>query len=153
MRAIKAGLIYFLLVFAVGWILGPIRELWAVPRFGRVPALLIEAVIMLIAMIVAARWVIQRFNLPQTLGPTVLMGLVALGILLPAEIAGVLWVRGLSLQGYFASFVTAPGVISAVMFLLFAAMPSLGRSINTRARRSDLLNPLRSSPKAADKAS
>ena len=40
-----------LLVFALGWVLGPIRELWAVPRFGRITALLCEAVIMVIAML------------------------------------------------------------------------------------------------------
>jgi hypothetical protein len=125
MRVLKAGVTYFLLLFAVGWILGPIRELWAVPRFGRVMAQLIEAVIMLIAMIISARWVMRRFEVHQTLGSTILMGLVALGILAPAEIAGALWVRRLSLNEYLASFVTAPGVISAVMFLLFAAMPSL----------------------------
>jgi hypothetical protein len=125
MRVLKAGVTYFLLLFAVGWILGPIRELWAVPRFGRVMAQLIEAVIMLIAMIISARWVMRRFEVHQTLGSTILMGLVALGILAPTEIAGALWVRRLSLNEYLASFVTAPGVISAVMFLLFAAMPSL----------------------------
>jgi hypothetical protein len=32
-------------------------------------------------------------------------------------------VRGLFLRDYLASFATAPGVISLVMFLLFAAMP------------------------------
>jgi hypothetical protein len=62
MRALKAGLIYFLLVFVVGWILGPIRELWAVPHFGRVTAMLSEAVIMLIAMIVASRGVITTIQ-------------------------------------------------------------------------------------------
>jgi hypothetical protein len=67
MRALKAGVVYFLLVFAVGWILGPIRELWAVPHFGRMAATLSEAVIMLIVMIVAARWVIRRFEVPLTL--------------------------------------------------------------------------------------
>jgi hypothetical protein len=82
--------------------------------------LLVEAVIMLIAMVVSSRWVMRRFNVPQTLGSTIPMGLVALAILAPAEIAGVLWVRGLSLREYLASFVTAPGVISLVMFLLFA---------------------------------
>ena len=127
MRALKAGLVYFLLVFGLGWVLGPIRELWAVPRFGRVAALLIEAIIMLIAMMVSSRWVMRRFEVHQTLGSTIAMGLVALGILLPAEIAGALWVRGLSLDEYLASFVTAPGVISLIMFLLFAAMPSLIR--------------------------
>src|SRR5215467_13248365 len=114
-----------LLVFALGWVLGPIRELWAVPQFGRIVALLVEAVIMLIAMIASSRWVIRLFNVPQTLGSTIPMGLVALAILAPAEIAGVLWVRGLSLREYLASFVTVPGVISLVMFLVFAAMPTL----------------------------
>ena len=125
MRILKAGVIYFLLLFALGWILGPIRELWAVPRFGRMTALLVEAIIMLIAMIVAAGWVTLRFDVPQTLGSTIPVGLVALAILAPAEIAGVLWVRGQSLQDYTASFVTAPGVISLVMFVLFAVMPTV----------------------------
>ena len=134
MRALKAGVIYFLLMFAVGWVLGPIRELWAVLRFGRVIALLFEAVFMLIAMIVSSRWVMRRFEVLQTLRSTIPMGLVALGILTPAEIAGVLWARRLPLQEYLASFVTAPGVISLVMFLLFAAMPSLIMLL-TRGRR------------------
>jgi len=125
LRPLKAGLIYFLLVFALGWVLGPIRELWAVPRFGRITALLIEAIIMLIAMVISSRWVMRRFNVPQSLGSTIPMGLVALAILAPAEIAGVLWVRGLSLREYLASFVTLPGVISLVMFLVFAAMPTI----------------------------
>ena len=80
---------------------------------------------MLIAMIVAARWVIRRFDVPRTLPATISMGLIAIGLLFPAEIAGVVWVRGLSLQEYVASVVTAPGVISLVIFLLFTAMPTL----------------------------
>ncbi len=95
----------------------------AVPHFGPTVGLLFEAVIMLIAMIVAARWVIRRFHVPQALGATLSMGLVALGLLLPAEIAGVLWVRGLPLKEYLASFANTPGIISLVMFLFFAAMP------------------------------
>jgi hypothetical protein len=125
MRSLKAAVIYFLFVFAVGWVLGPIRELWVVPRFGRTTGVLLEAPIMLIAMIISARWVIRRFDVPGTLCTTISMGLVALGILIFAEIAGVLWVRRLSLQEYLGSLATAPGVISLVMFLLFAAMPTL----------------------------
>ena len=118
-------MIYFLLVFAVGWILGPIRELWALPHFGRMSAMLSEAVIMLIAVTVAARWVIRRFDVPRTLPATISMGLIAIGLLFPAEIAGVVWVRGLSVQEYLTGFATLPGIISLVMFLLFAAMPTL----------------------------
>ena len=49
----------------------------------------------------------------------------AIGLLFPAEIVGVVWVRGLPLQEYLASFASGPGVISLLMFLLFAAMPTL----------------------------
>ena len=99
--------------------------LWAVPHFGPSVGLLLEAVIMLIAMIISACWVIRRFHLPQTPSATISMGLVTLGLLLPAEIAGVLWVRGLPLKEYLASFANTPGIISVMMFLLFAAMPTL----------------------------
>src|SRR5262249_49256857 len=109
----------------VGWVLGPVRELWAVHHFGRAAATLLEAVIMLIAMVVVARWVIRWFAVPETTPATTRIGLVALGLLIPAEIAGVVFVRGLSLHDYFASFLTVPGVISLVVFLLFAAMPAL----------------------------
>jgi len=139
MRMFKAGGIYFLLVFALGWVLGPIRELWAVPNFGRVAATLLEAVIMLIAMIAAARWVIRRFKVSHTLSATISMGLIAIGLLVPTEIAGVLLVRGLSLREYVGSFTTAPGVISLLMFLLFAVMPTLVGDVAARPARTSRL--------------
>ena len=115
MRVLKAGAVYFLLMFGVGWILGPIRELWAVPRFGRLTGVLLEAVIMLIAMAVSVRWVIRRFRVKPTFGLTISMGVVALAILVPAELAGVVWVRGLSLREYLVSFMTIPGLVSLLM--------------------------------------
>ena len=80
---------------------------------------------MLIAMIVVARWVIRRFHVKPEFGSTISMGLVALGILVPTELAGIVWVRGLSLPEYLASFATAPGLVSLLMFVLFAAMPTI----------------------------
>jgi hypothetical protein len=125
MGALKAGVVFFLPVFAVGWVLGLIWELWAVPRFGRMTGTLLEAGLMVIVMVISALWIIRRFDLPRRLGTTITMGLIAVGLLLPAEIAGVVWVRGLSLREYLASFVTAPGVVSLLMFLVFGAMPTL----------------------------
>jgi hypothetical protein len=87
MRAAKAGLIYFKLLFAVGWILGPIRELWGGAAFWSRDG---SALRSLMAMIVSSRWVMRWFDVPLTLGSTIPMGLVALGILARAEIAGVL---------------------------------------------------------------
>jgi hypothetical protein len=48
--------------------------------------------------------------------PTLSIGLIAIGLLLLAEVAGVVWMRGLSLREYLASFVTAPVIISLLMF-------------------------------------
>lgn len=59
--------------------------------------MVLEAVIMLIVMIVAARRVIQRFNVLQTFASTISMG----------------------------SFVTVSSLVSQLMFLLLAAMPTL----------------------------
>ena len=39
---LKAGAAYFGLVFTVGWILGPVRELWIIPRFGHTVGFLFE---------------------------------------------------------------------------------------------------------------
>jgi hypothetical protein len=96
-------------------------------------ALLFEAAIMLIAMYVSARWIIRRFDVRPALPATIAIGLVALSALLRAEITGGLWLRDLSLGEYVASFADVPGIISLVMFLLFAAMPTLVRR-STRGR-------------------
>ncbi len=80
---------------------------------------------MVIAMIVAAGWVLRRLDVPYALNARLAVGLVALGILLVAELTGVRWVRGISIQEYLAGYATLPGLISLLLFLLFAAMPSL----------------------------
>jgi hypothetical protein len=101
-------------------------------------ATLSEAVIMLIAMMVSARWVIRRFEVPHTLSNTLSFGLIAIGLLFPAEIAGVVWMRVLSFQEYLATFVTGPGVISLLMFLVFGAMPTLLTRLTWLRRAPDL---------------
>jgi hypothetical protein len=95
-----------------------------------------EAVIMLKAMIVPARWVIRRFAVPRTLSATISMGLIAIGLLFPAQIAGVVWVA-YYIQEYLAGFATVPGIISLLMFLLFAAMPTLVTRAGSVSRTND----------------
>jgi hypothetical protein len=131
MQTLKAGGIYFLLVFAAGWVLGPIRELWLMPHLGRTMGSLLEAPLMVIAMILAAGWVLRCLNVPYAVNARLAVGLVALGILFVAEIAGVRWVRGISIREYLAVYETPSGLISLLLFLLFAAMPSLVERSNT----------------------
>ena len=134
MPILKAGAIYFLILFALGWILGPIRVLWATPRLGPMISMLLEAVVMLMAMIIAAKWAIRRFDVISTRGATIAIGVIALGLLLSAELAGILWIRKLSVRDYLATFLSPSGVVALLMFLLFGAMLTLVSRFPDRVR-------------------
>jgi hypothetical protein len=103
MGTLKAGVLYFALVFGAGFVLGPIRILWLVPRFGTRTAELMETPLMLAVIIVAARWVTRRLAPPSTSSKRLGVGLVALGLLLVAEFSVVLWLRGMTIREYLAS--------------------------------------------------
>ena len=64
LKILKTGGTYFVLLFGAGFILGPLRILFVVPRVGERIAELIEAPVMLIVMIVAAKWVLRKFRIP-----------------------------------------------------------------------------------------
>jgi hypothetical protein len=55
MQILKTGTLYFAFVLGVGFVLGSIRVLWAVPHFGARMAELMETPLMLLVIIVAAR--------------------------------------------------------------------------------------------------
>jgi hypothetical protein len=123
-QILKAGLLYFALVFGAGFVLGAIRILWAVPRFGTRMAELLETPIMFVIIGVAARWVIRRFALPPGMISRLGMGCVALGLLLVAEFALVLWLRGLSIREYLATRDPVSGTVYYLMLGIFAIVPS-----------------------------
>jgi hypothetical protein len=125
MQMLKAGALYFALVFGAGFLLGPIRILWAVPRFGTRMAELMEAPIMFVVIILAARWIIRRFSVPSTPSRRLGMGCMALGLLLVAEFTLVLWLQGLSIADYLASRDPVSGTVYYLMLGVFAIMPLL----------------------------
>jgi hypothetical protein len=123
MKILKAGVVYFALVFGAGFVLGPIRILWLVPHVGTRLAELIEMPIMLGVVIIAARWVIQRFAVPPTLSSRLSMGCIALAMLLVAEFSLVLRLRGLSIKEYFTTMDPVSGTAFFIMQGIFAIMP------------------------------
>jgi len=60
MPILKAGVLYFGLVFGAGFVLGTIRTLWVVPGVGARMAELMETPVMLVGTIVTARWMVLR---------------------------------------------------------------------------------------------
>ena len=123
MRTLKAGALYFALVFGAGFVLGIPRVLWVVPRLGARAAELIKSPIMLVVIIFAARWVARRFALPPTLAARLGPGFMALGLMLAAEFTVVLKVRGLTLAQYIAGRDPVAGTVYILMLLAFALMP------------------------------
>jgi hypothetical protein len=125
MQILKAGVLYFVLVFGTGFMLGPIRILWAVPRFGTRMAELMEMPIMFVVTILAARSIVGRLAVPSTPSSRLGMGCVALGLLLSADFTLVLWLRGLSINDYLATRDPVSGTAYYVMLGVFAIMPVL----------------------------
>ena len=119
----QAGVLYFALTFAAGFVLGPIRMLWAVPRFGERTAELMETPIMLAVVILAARWVTRRLLMPPVRSQRLAAGLLALGLLLVAELTLVLSLRGLTIREYVASRDPVSGAVYLATLAAFAVMP------------------------------
>ena len=122
-EALKAGVLYFALVFAAGFVLGTVRPLWAVPRLGVRTAELIELPIMLGVSIFAARWVIRRVGIPPLWPRRLAMGCIALGLMLLAEFSVVLWIRGMTIRGYFEARDPVSGTVYFLTLGAFAVIP------------------------------
>ncbi len=122
-QVLKAGVLYFALVFAAGFALGPIRVLWAVPRFGTMTAELMEMPLMLVVIVLAARWTVRHLAVPYAPSRRLGIGFIALGALLVAEFTVVLSLRGLSIRDYLATRDPVSGTVYIVMLGVFAIMP------------------------------
>jgi hypothetical protein len=136
MRILKAGVLYFALVFGAGFVLGPIRILWVVPRFGTRMAELMETPIMLVVIILSARWIVRRFAVPVRLSSRLGMGCIALALLLGAEFTLVLWLRGFTIAEYLATRDPVSGTVYYISLAMFTLMPLMvaGKSRSDAAR-------------------
>lgn len=63
-RALVAGTVYFLALFALGFLLGTIRVILVAPSVGAFAAVLAEIPIMLTAAFFSSQWTIRRWNVP-----------------------------------------------------------------------------------------
>jgi len=123
MHVLEASAVYFALVFAVGFVLGTIRTLWVVPRVGARKAELMEMPIILVVIIMAARWTVLRLAVPHMSSARFEMGCIALVLMLIAEFGFVLWIRGLSIKEYFATRDPVSGAAYYLLLIVFAIMP------------------------------
>lgn len=121
---VTRGVVYFGLVFGVGFLLGTIRVLWVVPHVGVRIAELIEAPLMLAATYLSARYVTRRFEASRR-REYVQSGLVALFVLLFMEFSVVLGLQGLSIREYLTERDPVAGAVYVVLLIVFTLMPWL----------------------------
>jgi hypothetical protein len=73
------------MVFALGFVLGALRETVVAPRLGALAAVLIEVPVMLAASYAAAGVLVRRLAVPDGVAPRLAMGGVAFALLMLAE--------------------------------------------------------------------
>ena len=122
---LRLGFLYFIVVFAAGFLLGTIRVLWLVPRVGVRTAELIEAPLMIAATVLAARWLIRRHDVPPVVSTRLSMGLVGLLFLLIAEFGVAARLQGLSVTEAVLNRDPVSGPVYFISLGLFAVMPAL----------------------------
>jgi hypothetical protein len=125
MQAFKAGVFYFALVFAAGFLLGAVRTVWVVPRVGARNAELMEMPIMLAVSFFAARWTVLCLALSPSSSARLAMGGIALVFMLVAEFGFVLWLRGFTIRQYLATRDPVSGTAYYLSLVIFAIMPVL----------------------------
>jgi hypothetical protein len=123
MRALRPGIIYFLLVFGTGFVLGTVRVLLIVPHVGDRAAELFEMPLMLLTTVLAARWITRRFPEPHNHTARLAIGGIALGLMLAGELAVGIGLRGMTAAEVILNRDPVSGTAYYLSLLLFAAMP------------------------------
>jgi hypothetical protein len=116
---------YFALVLGSGFILGSLRVSFLVPRLGERYAELLEMPLLLVVIVLAARYVVRRFQLPPRPSVRLLVGFAALALALIAELLLAAALQDLSVRAYVASRDPVSGSVYLGTLLLFALIPWL----------------------------
>jgi hypothetical protein len=124
-RSLLPGVLYFLVVFAAGFVLGTVRALLAAPRLGELAAVVLELPLMLAIAWVASRTLIRRFAVPPATAPRLAMGGLALALLLLAEAALAILGFGRSPTEHFATYHAPPGLLGLAGQIAFGLLPLL----------------------------
>ena len=125
--ALKAGIAYFVLVFAAGVVLGTLRVLALAPHLGSFRATVIELPVMLAVSWLACRWIVDRFSVSPKPIPRLIMGGFAFVLLIAGELALGIVVFGRTSFQTIETYRTAEGSLGLLAQIAFAAFPIVQR--------------------------
>ena len=130
-RALKAGIAYFVVVFAFAFAMGTLRVLVLVPRLGELTAVLIE-----VPLVVAVSWwvctrAVARWQVGNAKRDRLLMGAYAFGLLIAVEWTLSVTAFGRTSAQFVQAMFTPAGAIGLAGQVVFGLMPLLLRSHQT----------------------
>ena len=128
----RAALAYFALVFAAGFMLGTVRVLVVAPRWGELPAVLVESPLMLLASWLACGWSVRRFGV-RGRRAGLAMGAAAFGLLMAAEFALSWLAFGRSAAEYLRALGEPAGAVGLASQAVFAVLPWVRAGGSNRA--------------------
>lgn len=123
-RIWKPALFYYAIVFGAGFVLGPIRVIGLVPRFGERTAELLEMPIMLMVILWASWWLVRRDTSAMTRPQWFVAGMLALLLVVLSELALVTLLNERSIAAYIAGRDPVSGSVYLMMLLVFGVMPA-----------------------------
>jgi hypothetical protein len=126
-RAVGAGLLYFALVFAVGFALGVGRTVLLEHALGRLAAVAFEVPLLLAASWFICRAVLRRLAISAHPAARLLMGASAFACLMAAEVALGALLAGRTLAEHLALFADPSYALGLCGQILFALIPLLQR--------------------------
>jgi hypothetical protein len=122
---LKAGTVYFLVALGAGFVFEVVRLEVVAQHISEFIARIMETPSTILAMIIGAKWVIDRFTLPPLPAVRLGVGTVALGCMILTECMVVLPLHGLSLGEYFTLQRSVVGTLPFSALGVLAVMPFL----------------------------
>ena len=123
--ALRGGILYFALVFALGFAFGVVRQTLVIPRVGELAAVLLEVPMLLALAWPICRRVVRRCAVPRALPDRLVMALVAFGLLMLAELLLAVTLAGQTPAQHWARYAELPVQIGLAGQILFALIPLL----------------------------
>jgi hypothetical protein len=123
--ALKAGVLYFAIVFAAGFGLGALRVTVIAPLLGETGAVLLELPVMLTLSWIVCAWLVRRQGVPGAAAARVAMGVSAFALLMAAEAGVSVFAFGRSLVEHFEAYRAATAQIGLAAQVAFLAFPLL----------------------------
>lgn len=131
-KSVRAGALYFLVVFGVGFVFGIVRTTLLAPRTGETLAVLIELPFILAIAWWSCRLILRGMALPPTLRSRLPMAVTAFALLMAAEAALSVVLFGRPIVSPLQLADSAAGALGFAGQVVFALFPLF---MNARARK------------------